>query len=372
MPELEARNPLLECAVLVDDQLSFPRNVTTHNGDIWLIDKGSNLFDNGKKNGVLYRYVKQADGYVKRRVLNDLDDPNDLAIRRHKGGERWLYLTTRREVKRFEITPPDSSSARAPQTIIDNMPTYGWHKLAAIHLSQDSLFLTVPSSTDHCETQGIAELVTYPCREEHQNTGQIRRYNFEDDQLTANYTVVARGLRDALAVQLTPDTKKLIVADNGWDQVNLDNTDFKYAATPHDEINIVDLSKAAHFGWPYCFDNTVVTPPYRRFVSSCDAYQTADTLLAAHSAPLSMMYFGGELLINLHGNNDSGAKTIALSLDRHGLPIGSPRVKIDWTTGQAKIGRPLGLARLSNSELLVTDDWNHQLIRLVFKTAKRP
>ena len=375
MPELEAQNPKLKCAVLIDDDLSFPRNIATHNGDIWLIDKGSNLFENGKKNGVLYRYIKKANGYLKRQVLGGLDDPNDLAIRRHEGGESWLYFTTRHAVQRFKITPAKSSPAKSsikvvPQTIIDNIPTYGWHKLLAIHISPDSLFLTVPSSTDHCETENIAELVTYPCREEQQGTGQIRRYTFDGDGPVLNYTVIATGLRDALAVQLTPDAKKLIVADNGWDQVNLDGTEFEYATTPRDEINIIDLAKMHHFGWPYCFDNSIVTPPYRRFVSSCDAYQASNILLDAHSAPLSMMYFGDELLVNLHGNNDSGAKTIAFSLNEYGLPIAPPRVKVNWSRLHSGVGRPLGLAELSNTKLLVTDDWNHQLIKLVFKTAK--
>lgn len=370
IPTLEAQNPTLKCAVLIDDDLSFPRNVVTHNGDIWLIDKGSNLFDSGKRKGALYRYIKKANGYVKHQILDSLDDPNDIAIRRHKGGESWLYFTTRRAIQRFEIKPTNSSSEVILQTIVENVETYGWHKLAAIHISQDSLFLTVPSSTDHCETQGIAELVTYPCREEQEGTGQVRRYMFDGDRLETNYTVVATGLRDALAVQLAPDAKKLIVADNGWDQVNLAGTALEYATTPSDEINIIDLAKAHHFGWPYCFDNTIVTPPYRRFLSSCDAYQAATILLDPHSAPLSMLYFGDELLINLHGNNDSGAKTVALSLNEHGLPISPPRIKVDWSDQNSRAGRPLGLADLSTTELVVTDDWNHQLIKLVFNTVE--
>lgn len=160
------------------------------------------------------------------------------------------------------------------------------------------------------------------------------------------------------------------MADNGWDQVGLDDTQLEYDTTPRDEINIIDLAKTSHFGWPYCFDNTSVTPPYQRHKLSCDAYQAANILLPEHSAPLSMLTFGKELLVNLHGNNNSGAKTIAFTLDENGLPVAPSHVKVNWQTQGANLGRPLGLTKLSNDELLVTDDWNHQLIRLVFKASK--
>lgn len=371
MPGLEALNPQLQCAILIDDDLRFPRNIAVQGNDIWLIDKGSNLFDNGNKTGALYRYVKKENIYFKHQILNGLDDPNDLAVRQHSNGESWLYFTTRRKVQRFKIEPTRLTDDVILETVIDKLSTHGWHKLLAMYVSPENLFLTMPSSSDHCEVMDLPELVTYPCHEELEGTAQIRSYTFDgDDRLSAEYEVVATGLRDALAVQLTPDAKKLVVADNGWDQVNLDGTEFEYETTPRDEINIIDLADSHHFGWPYCFNNSRVTPPYRRFVPSCDSYQEPSILLDAHSAPLNMLYFQGELLINLHGNNDSGSKTIAFSLNVDGLPVSPPRVKVTWVKQHNKRSRPLGLSVLSETELLVTDDWNHQLIKLVFKTDK--
>ncbi len=365
---LEEHNENITCAILIDDELIFPRNIKARDNQIWLIDKGSNLFVNEKHNGALYRYEKSNDGYQRTQILSDLDDPNDIDIRQHADGEDWVYFTTRDKVQRFKASSPDTEL----ETIIDDLSTHGWHKLVAIHLTQNALYLTVPSTTDHCEIEGLQGLVELPCREEQNGTALMREYSFDGDQLSPDYKVVAQGLRDALAVQISPDNTQLIVADNGWDQVDLRDTGYEYDSTPYDEINIIDLSEEEHFGWPYCFDDGLVVPPYRDFLDSCDEYQTPDILLQAHSAPLNMMYFDNELLINLHGNNQAGGKTAAFEIDEEGLPLGMSGVKINWhynsSSNSPVIGRPFGLSETLNNELLVTDDWNHQLLKIVFET----
>jgi len=366
---LEKSNDNIECAILIDDELIFPRNIVARGEQIWLVDKGSNLFVNGKKNGALYRYQKSGNGYTRTLVLSNLDDPSDIDIRQHADKQDWVYFTTRRKIQRINasLSEPDVE----PETIISDLATYGWHKLAAIHLTQDALYLTVPSATDHCEVEGIPRLVEYPCSEEENGTAVIREYTFEGDKLSQKFKVVAHGLRDALAVQIGPKQKKLIVADNGWDQVDLNDTQYQYATTPHDEIDIIDLSNPQHFGWPYCFDDTLVTPPYQRYLGSCEDYQAPHILLQAHSAPLNMMYFGRELLVNLHGNNKAGGKTVSFKLDDEGMPLATSELKLNWHYNTSEenslIGRPFGLSRNQNNHLLVTDDWNHQLIKIVFK-----
>ena len=373
MTLLEANNENIACAVLIDDELIFPRNIVARKNQIWLIDKGSNLFVNGKKKGALYRYEKLLGGYLRTQILNNLDDPNDISIRRHSDGQDWVYFTTRDKVQRIPASLDESSPIK-PETVIDNLSTYGWHKLVAIHITQNALYLTVPSASDHCEIQGIPRLVEYPCGEEQRGTALIREYTFSNDTLSETFSITARGLRDPLAVQTSLDGKSIIAADNGWDQVDFSDTEYEYSSTPHDEINIIDLTQEKHFGWPYCFDNDAITPPYTRFIKSCEQYQAPTILLDAHSAPLNMMYFHHELLVNLHGNNQAGGKTVSFKIDENGLPLPTPEVKLNWHyNGHAKnalIGRPFGLSETSTNELLLTDDWNHQLIKVVFKSPK--
>jgi len=296
-----------------------------------------------------------------------LDDPNDIDIRQHADGQDWIYFTTRDKVQRIKAkssqsTSPETLDEHKPETVISDLSTYGWHKLVAIHLTQDALYLTVPSTTDHCEVPDLPGVVHYPCDAEQNGTALIREYTFEGDQLSPEYKVIAKGLRDALAVQISPDKKKLIVADNGWDQVDLRNTEYEYVTTPHDEINIIDLSNEEHFGWPYCFDNDLVVPPYRRFIDSCEGYQPPHTLLQAHSAPLNMMYFNSELLVNLHGNNKAGGRTAAFKLNGDGLPLLTFETKLNWhyksSSEKPQIGRPFGLSQTSNDELLLRSKWS--------------
>lgn len=360
---LETVNPDLRCALVLDDDLIFPRNIFTRENEIWLVDKGSHLFLNGENNGAIYRYSLEESGYERTKVLDNLDDPNDIDIRPDKNGDDWIYFTTRSSVKRFKVISDDFESM--PETLISMIPTQGWHKLAAIHLTKNSLYLTVPSLTDHCEVNGRFGVVENPCVEI-ENAALIRKYDFHEDALSAEFTLVAKGLRDALAVQTNPDETKLIAADNGWDQIDLSLVGLSYDETPHDEINIIDLSKAEHFGWPYCYDQDSISPPYRLFVDDCDQYRSPDVLLPAHSAPLGMLYFDDELLVNLHGPNIAGGRTISFEIDGGGVPQLDFKIKVNWHFSDGTLGRPKGLASSEGNVLLVTDDWNHQLIKIVF------
>ncbi len=368
MIELEHANSTIECAVLLDEDLIFPRNIATNGEVIWLVDKGSNLFQNGARNGAIYRYQLKPKGVAKTKLLSGLDDPSDIDLRADIEGNDWVYFTTRYAVKRFKAS---STSPTQIETVLDNLPTHGWHKLLAIHVSPRFLYLTVPSLTDHCEVDGISALVEYPCSEEQYSTATIRRYEFDQDTLKPDYEVVAEGLRDALAVVSNPAETHLILADNGWDQVDLSDTNLKYEDVPHDEINILDLSQSQHFAWPYCYDEASITPPYQRFIDNCDPYLKPWALLPPHSAPLAMAYFNDRLLINLHGNNDKGATTLAYSLDHQGLPnSGTPTTLVKWPMINKARARPLGLTKLSDKQLLVSDDWNHQLILISFKQPR--
>jgi len=370
--ELESDNPAIKCIGLIDEDLSFPRNLVNVHGDLWLVDKGSHLFDNGNADGVLYRYRNTGSAYIRETVLEGLVDPNDIAYRNDKHGQPWIYISTSSDVFRIRADVDQTDQiASTKQVLIQNIPTYGWHKLTAITLNQDSLWLTVPSATDHCELSATSASVDYPCREaEHLDptkaTALIRRYDFtKDDQLGDEFQIIARGLRDALAVSLIPGSKQLLAADNGWDQIDLAPYKLDWNAHPSDEINLI--GEQQHFGWPYCYANNQITPVYTTHLQNCRAYTTPLLLLPAHSAPLSMIFHRRQLLINLHGPNLG--QTVAYSLDQQGLPYDAHQTVIDWryTCDIRRRGRPLGLGSDKDNNLYVTDDWNGLLMKVIFK-----
>ena len=381
---LESSNPEIQCISLIDDDLSFPRNVVSLTDNLWLVDKGTDLFESGSAEGTLYRYTKEGKSFVRETVLEDLLDPNDIAHRADKAGRDWVYVSTSNQVFRLRADLDDiQETVESRQNLIDNIPTEGWHKLTAIAVSQKSLWLTVPSASDHCELTDDPNGVQYPCQEsDHPNqekaTALIRRYQFdENDQLKPGFTIVARGLRDALAVvvnvQANSVLEQLIAADNGWDQIDLNALGLDWRDTPADEINIINGIKPsqqpAHFGWPYCYADNQVTHPYAQYVQSCDAYQQPHLLLTAHMAPLTMIYHQGRLLVNLHGPRPEAGRTVAYEIDDQGLPVGEHQTLIDWayTDGEGTRGRPLGLASGPKNEVYITDDWDQRLMRVILR-----
>ena len=380
---LESLNLKVRCISLIDDDLSFPRNLLSLNGELWLIDKGTDLFTTGYNEGTLYRYQPTENGYKRQIILDELLDPNDIAHRKDKDGRDWLYLTTSTEVFRLRSDLDTIEKiVQSRQNLIKDIPTYGWHKLTAIEISQHSLWVTVPSASDHCESS-TTKAVQYPCKEAdntdvNKATSLIRRYDFDDnDQLKPDFIIAARGLRDALAVAVNPysnlNEPQLLVADNGWDQIDLAKYDLNWLESPADELDVINyINKGEaplHYGWPYCYDEGQITPPYQIHVESCTAYQKPWLLLPPHTAPLTMIYYQDTVLINFHAAGPEAGRTVLFKLNAQGLPVGSYETLVDWEYSDTKgaRGRPLGMAVGAHNELYVTDDWHHRLIKVVLK-----
>ncbi len=381
--ELESYNPQVKCISLIDDDLSFPRNLISLNDELWLVDKGTDLFSSGYAEGELYRYQPSGKGFVRETILDELLDPNDVAHRRDRNGHDWVYISTSTQVFRIRADLENVEQIiESRQVLIENIPTAGWHKLTAIELSQQSLWLTVPSATDHCELSENSKQVQYPCQEADtaqvdKATALIRRYDFdENDQLKPGFKIVARGLRDALAVAVNPQSSsnpaELLVADNGWDQIDLRAVGLDWQDHPADELNVIPSTQdnsAPHFGWPYCYDDNQQTPPYQSIIDSCDPYQVPWLLLPAHTAPLTMLYYQDKVLINLHASSAEAGRTIMFKLNSQGLPVAPYETLIDWAytdSGGAR-GRPLGLAAGAKKELFISDDWHQRLMKVVLK-----
>ena len=380
---LESLNPKVKCISLIDDDLSFPRNILSLNGELWLVDKGTDLFTTGYSEGTLYRYKPTDKGYKREVILDELLDPNDIAHRKDKAGQDWLYITTSTEVFRLRSDLDSIEKiVQSRQNLIKDIPTYGWHKLTAIEISQHSLWVTVPSASDHCEL-AANKAVQFPCKEAdnadvNKATSLIRRYDFDDnDQLKPGFIIAARGLRDALAVAVNPHSNlkepQLLVADNGWDQIDLTAYDLNWLETPADELDVIDYIKKGqtplHYGWPYCYDKGAITPPYQIHIESCEAYQNPWLLLPAHTAPLSMIFYQDTVLINFHSAGPKAGRTVRFKLNAQGLPVGSYETLVDWQYSDTKgtRGRPLGIAAGAHNELYVTDDWHQRLIKVILK-----
>ena len=380
----------IECIGIIDTNLSFPRGVAGWDDDILVVDKGSLLHEAelGRTAGKVYRYVATESGYQRRLLIGGLSNPSSISVGQHPADSHLVYVSTGTTVVRFAPDAKDVSASL--ETVVTDLPLTGWHYLSAAYATNSFLYVTVPSATDHCERIASDQQrsdAQFPCpeveylpesgRSRNQITAGVRSYAIDNDgQIGKTFTLVARGLRDALALVQVPGSANLLAADNGWDDIDLEGSILTAAELPHDEINLITLSdrpginKGTHFGWPYCYDSGSLTPGYEGFSIDCQTYREPQVLLPPHSAPLAMLVHNNQLLVNLHGFEVGGRRTVAFRLTENGLPTGPAEVFIDWNfTNQFGYlwGRPFGLANLGPSTLVVTDDWNHALLLVVQK-----
>lgn len=314
----------IECIGLIDDTLAFPRGIAMIGSNLIAVDKGSSLYEKGLKSGAVYLYRPHRTGFGRSLLISGLDNPSGVAV----WGEtqKFVFVSTRDQVLRFNplATQPEDDVT----VVIDHISTNGWHTITGLHIQGNSLYLSVPSATDHCESNDVHAIdVQFPCAEvdsqtpNEQQTAAIRRYQIDSEgRVSSEFQIIARGLRDALAVTTSVDGRSLYAADNGFDQIS--------QVDPADEINLVsipptpnDQTSRPHFGWPYCFGARKVTPLYEDHIADCMAYTAPALLLPPHAAPLGLAMHRQSLWLNLHGFADSGRRTVRVALDADGIPV---------------------------------------------------
>lgn len=323
-------------------------------------------------------------------VLQGLNNPSSLSRGQHPADKHLLYVSTTDAILRFA---PDAPEIKLEQ-VVEDLPLTGWHYLSAAYATADYLFVTVPSASDHCEANTQPRSgnldVLYPCPEVHPSTtaanttATIRRYTINNNgSIAKSFQLVARGLRDALAMTTTFDGTHLLVADNGWDNIPdtllANGLGIDTHSLPLDELNLVPIraNQIPHFGWPYCYQQSsaaqAITPGYETRVTNCASYKGVLQALAPHSAPLALLHANQQLLANLHGFAKGARKTLSWPVDENGAPTGTPDILIDWSYRHKRRyqgGRPFGLATYGANALLVTDDWNRALMIVYLSTPE--
>ena len=150
-----------------------------------------------------------------------------------------------------------------------------------------------------------------------------------DMSWSSNYTFVAKGLRNSMALAVHKKSGTLLQAENAMD--------LKGEYEPFEEINIIEKNK--HYGWPYCYNFENKSPKFSNYRGfKCVAgsknregtYQEPWVLLPPHSAPLGMMYYPedknlfphlkGKLIVAFHGYRSTGHRIVYFDVDEKGRP----------------------------------------------------
>lgn len=179
----------------------------------------------------------------------------------------------------------------------------------------------------------------------------------------------ARGLRNSMALAVHPISGVVIQGENGLDLPLEDK--------PYEELNI--LEEGRHYGWPYCHSAGEVAPLFQQSVTAemcAKKYALPKVFMPAHTAPLGMLYYQGDLLpalknrllVGWHGYQKFGHRVVSYPVDARGVPTSNEysEVVFGWKAleGVRPRGAPTGLTLLNDGSVLIMDDKNGALLRL--------
>ncbi len=329
--------------------------------------------DTGKWNaagGALFRItVERGKPTVITPLLTDLYMPHAMSYGPENmfggkiGGK--VYVNEQGRIFRFDPLAADPKSTI--ETVIADAPDtrtrYNFHPLSSfIFDTNNDMLLSVGAPRDQCLKDGKPDGTSFCAQSEGDYMAAgIRRYAYlGDGKWSPNFTVMARGLRNSVAM-VRHSSGTLLQAENG--------EDFSAADSPFEELNV--LRQGAHYGWPYCYDMTGINPAWAdAHVMDCNgpAYTQPVRLLPPHGAPLSMLYYNGpmfpqlrgKLLIALHGYRPAGARIAAFTVDRRGIPLTTPNAQYQMyatPSGDETVNLPY--PGPASEPLLLTPGWNN-------------
>jgi len=178
--------------------------------------------------------------------------------------------------------------------------------------------------------------------------------------------VFASGLRNPVGLAWNPQSGALWTSVNERDGLGEDLVpDF-----------ITDVRDGAFYGWPYAYIGPNEEPRRAGERKDLVAKTIAPALLIqAHSAPLGLVFDAqGDAYVALHGSwnraKRTGYKVIRVPF-RNGKPAGGyDDFVIGWLTDEntrSVFGRPTGLLFLADGSLLISDDSNGMIWRVMKK-----
>ena len=374
LPRLAAVTPPGFCVAVVAEGFRSPRALQPlPNGDIVLVDMGGWQANRGS----VWRLKRVGDDYEKTQLFDRLDRPNSIAL----GPDGLLYLGVVQRVVRFDANAADpiltdvigGDSGTAP------LPGVGRHLLTSLLFGRDgNLVVNIGSGSDHCEgADGAAPAPDSPCAEGEgkEPLGAIRKYTMKWPQGTAGgWENYARGLRNSMAMAIDPRDGVLWQGENSRDAINVAMPALKNDnELPHDELNRID--RGAHYGWPYCYDNSQPSPEYPK--GDCSGYRRPVRLLPAHAAPLGMTFYTGtrfppafrnSLVISFHGYRQHGHRVVALLANRKGAPLGASVDLIRRSANDKQsLGAPVAVRVGSDGDIYLTDDHTGKVLKLHYQ-----
>lgn len=318
------------------------------------------------------------DGKVSKRDVfaSGLGGPFGMAFQPETGTPKYLYVATTREVLRFAYADGDLKASAAPETIVSGLAS-GGHSTRDIAFSADgaTMYVSVGSASNDGGGMGSkpADLAGFETTHgvgaawgSEEWRAAVLAFNADG----SNKRAYATGLRNCAGLTRRPQTGQLWCAVNERDMLG-DNVPPEYATS---------LKEGGFYGWPWFYIGGNEDPNHAGARPDLSSKVTVpDVLFQAHSAPLGIAFYDGaqfpasyrgSAFVTLHGSwnraKRTGYKVVRLPME-NGKPTGAYE---DFLTGfvgrdDAVMGRPVGVAVARDGALLVAEDGNSTIWRIV-------
>jgi len=312
---------------------------------------GTIFVGNRSRNRVYALKDTDGDGIADRRwiIAKGLRMPNGVAF---FNGD--LFVAEVSKIWRF---PNIEENLENPQSelVYEDYPTDGHHGWKYIAFGPDGkLYVPVGAPCNICDP----EEPVY---------ASITRMNPDGSELQ----IYAHGVRNSVGFDWHPETGELWFTDNGRDWMG-DNR-------PPCELNIVS-EPGQHFGYPYCHGEDISDPEFgERY--PCEKFTPPQWGFAAHTAPLGMIFYTGDMFpekyrnqifVAQHGSwNRSkkiGYRVMAVFL-KGNQAVDAEIFARGWLDKQEQEawGRPVDLLQLPDGSILLSDDQAGLIYRITYQ-----
>lgn len=356
--------------------LNQPRRMrVAPNGDIFLAESGSGRV-------LVFAADAAKDAPARPEVFaEDLDRPFGIVFQ-PPSDPKYVYVGATNQVVRYPYHSGDRKATGPAEVIIPDIPTKRhWTRDLAISRDGERLFVSIGSSTNVApampkktaeeikafeETHGVGAAWG-----DEENRAVVRTFN-PDGTNIRNY---ATGLRNCSGMTMQPGTDTLWCTGNERDHLGPNLVpDF-----------LTTIKDGGFYGWPWYYTGGHQDPAHAGERSDLkDKAIVPDVLLQAHSSTLQLVFYDedafpaeyrGDAFAALHGSWNrqyrTGYKVIRARM-KDGKPTG---VYEDFLTGfvldeETVWGRPAGLAVTKDGALLVSDDANGTIFRVIYEGSK--
>lgn len=272
-------------------------------------------------------------------IISGLNRPHGLAFQcpfLDVDGECEFYIAESHRVSLFSYDA-EKMKAEFKKKVAD-LPDGGNHYTRTLMFNDDGrLLISVGSSCNVCnEKDGRrAKILALDLR-----TGETKEF--------------AKGLRNSVFMATHPINGKIWATEMGRDLLGDD--------MPPDEINIIEEGK--NYGWPNCYGKNIHDTDFDREKSlkACaEPFEVASHIdIPAHSAPLGLAFWGGDLLVAYHGSWNrsvpTGYKIVRYRFDEQGNYLGEEDFISGWLQQNSALGRPVDILIQPDGKIYISDD----------------